>query len=327
MDNQQTLPTSRHFQLYQLSDGVYVALQKTGGWATSNAGIIDLGDRTLVFDTFLTPQAATDLRAAAESLTGRPVTMVINSHYHNDHVWGNQVFAATTDILASTATHQWLTMQGQTAIAWQREHAPAQLAALEQRHQNATKSQERQQLSLQMAYYQSIVEALPLLQPRLPNLTFDAQFAIHGSQRSALALTYGIGHTPGDVILFLPAEGILFAGDLINVNYHPYLADGDPGEVNRIIDMVASKLQPQIVVPGHGEIGNSEDLQAMTRYLTVLTEMALIELAYKLENPAQLEEKIAGLSIPTAFATWYYSNFFADNLRFLYQRMMKAYAD
>ncbi len=327
MGNEQNLPASRHFQLYELSDGVYVALQKAGGWATSNAGIIDLGDRTLVFDTLLTPQAANDLRAAAESLTGRPVTTVLNSHHHRDHVWGNQVFAATADIVASTVTRQLMATQGLATMALQREQAAAQLAVLEQQQRGPTKGQDRQQLALQIDYYQGIVAALPLLQPRLPNLTFDSQLVIHGSQRRVEALTYGIGHTQGDVMLFLPAEGILFAGDLISVNYHPYLADGDPGEVNRIIDLVTNKLKPQIVVPGHGEIGNGEDLQAMARYLTVLTEMALVELAYKLENPAQLEEKIAGLAIPTPFVTWSYANFFTDNLRFLYQRMMKAYAD
>ncbi|CAN5646970.1 hypothetical protein BH10CHL1_BH10CHL1_41980 [soil metagenome] len=327
MGNEKNLPTSRHFQLYELSDGVYVAIQKPGGWATSNAGIIDLGDRTLIFDTFLTPQAANDLRAAAESLTGRPVTTVLNSHYHIDHVWGNQVFAATTDIVASTVTRQLMATQNPATITWQRENAPAQLATLERRQQAATKGQVRQQTLLQIDYYQGIIEALPLLEPRLPNLTFDSQLVLHGSKRSAEALTYGVGHTPGDVMLFLPAEGILFTGDLINVNYHPYLADGDPGEVNRILDMISNKLKPRILVPGHGEIGNSEDVQAMARYLTALTEMALVELAYKLENPSQLEEKITGLSIPTPFTSWYYSNFFADNLRFLYQRMMKAYAD
>ncbi len=327
MSNKQNLPTSRHFQLCQLSAGVYVAIQQAGGWATSNAGIIDLGDRTIVFDTFLTPQAATDLRAAAESLTGRPVHTVINSHYHNDHFWGNQVFAITTEIVASTTTRRLMMTQGLQTIAWQREHAPTQLAALVKRHQATTKNQERQQLLRQMDYYQSVIEALPLLQPRLPNITFDSQLILYGSQRNAEAITYGAGHTPGDIMLFLPAERILFTGDLINVNYHPYLADGDPGEVNRIIDMIISKLKPQMLVPGHGEIGNLEDAQVMARYLSALTEIALVELAYKLENPAQLEEKIAGLSIPVPFVSWHYANFFADNLRFLYQRMMKAYAD
>ena len=50
--------TSRHFNLEQLADGVYAAIHAEEGWAICNAGIIDLGDRTLVFDSFMSPQAA-----------------------------------------------------------------------------------------------------------------------------------------------------------------------------------------------------------------------------------------------------------------------------
>ena len=80
-----TLPTSEHFKLDRIAEGVYVAIAIEGGLARCNAGIVDLGDQTLLFDTFMTPQAAQDLRAAAEGLTGRPVTYVINSHAHSDH--------------------------------------------------------------------------------------------------------------------------------------------------------------------------------------------------------------------------------------------------
>src|SRR5690348_17354447 len=90
------LPTSKHFRLEPLLDGVYAAIGIEGTGSGSNAGIIDLGDRTLVFDTFLTPQAADDLRTAAERLSGRPVAFVINSHWHSDHIHGNQAFSPET---------------------------------------------------------------------------------------------------------------------------------------------------------------------------------------------------------------------------------------
>ena len=66
------LPASRHFTLHELGEGIYAAIHKPGGWAQSNAGIIDIGDRTLVFDAFLSPRASQDLLAAAQALTGRP---------------------------------------------------------------------------------------------------------------------------------------------------------------------------------------------------------------------------------------------------------------
>ena len=86
------VPTSDHFALEEIAEGVYAAVGISGSASHSNAGIVDLGDRTLVFDTFVTPRAAEDLRVAAEHLTGRAVTCVINSHSHADHCCGNQVF-------------------------------------------------------------------------------------------------------------------------------------------------------------------------------------------------------------------------------------------
>lgn len=84
-EHRSTLPTSEHFDLKPLADGIYAAIAFEGSAARSNAGIIDLGEQTLVFDTFDSVRAAEDLRAAAEHLTGREATCVIISHAHADH--------------------------------------------------------------------------------------------------------------------------------------------------------------------------------------------------------------------------------------------------
>src|SRR5262249_11242802 len=93
---------SRYFTLEQVADGVYAAIVVPGTGAWGNAGIVDLGGATLVVDTFMTSGAAGDLRAAAEQVTGRTVDYVVNTHYHGDHVQGNQVF--TDALLIATET-------------------------------------------------------------------------------------------------------------------------------------------------------------------------------------------------------------------------------
>ena len=87
-----TLPQSEHFTYHELAEGVWAAIVIPTGLAASNSGIVDLGDRTLVFDTTLSPASAADLRSAAEHLTGRHVAYVLNSHFHHDHVFGNAIF-------------------------------------------------------------------------------------------------------------------------------------------------------------------------------------------------------------------------------------------
>src|SRR5437763_1296842 len=75
-----TLPQSEHFTYHELADGVWAAIVISTGLAASNSGIVDLGDRTLIFDTTLSPASGAELRTVAESVTGRPVTYVLNSH-------------------------------------------------------------------------------------------------------------------------------------------------------------------------------------------------------------------------------------------------------
>ena len=64
----------------------------TASVAVSNAALIDLGDRTVVVDTFMTARAAEELASESLRLTGRAPFLVLNTHWHSDHIGGNRVF-------------------------------------------------------------------------------------------------------------------------------------------------------------------------------------------------------------------------------------------
>ena len=104
--------TSPHFSIHTLTEGVHAAIATNGGAAIANAGIIDLGEQTVIFDTFMTLKAALDLSRAAEALTGRKAETIINSHYHNDHTWGNQIFSPHAKIITSSQTEALLETEG-----------------------------------------------------------------------------------------------------------------------------------------------------------------------------------------------------------------------
>ncbi|KZS43262.1 hypothetical protein AWU65_01185 [Paenibacillus glucanolyticus] len=95
---------SKHFVLNDVAEGVFAVISVPGTGSLGNAAIIDLGDSTLVVDTFTTIEAAEDLQAAAEFLTGRTASYVINTHWHSDHTFGNQVFASTAQIISTSTT-------------------------------------------------------------------------------------------------------------------------------------------------------------------------------------------------------------------------------
>ncbi|MFT9820836.1 MBL fold metallo-hydrolase [Lysinibacillus sp. NPDC056185] len=77
---------SKHFQLDRIGKGIYAAIAKDGGGAVGNAGFVDLGDKIIIFDTFNTQQASEDLKFVAEKITNRPVTWIINSHWHGEPI-------------------------------------------------------------------------------------------------------------------------------------------------------------------------------------------------------------------------------------------------
>ena len=312
------LPVSKHFRLQKLADGVYATIHIDGGRAISNAGIIDLGDRTLVYDTLCTPQAGEDLRLAAEALFGRPVDAVINSHWHYDHIWGNQAFDATTDIVSSEETRRMIiATRGHGAFDQFMADAEASLESTHAQLQAAADAGQRRQLALWIDYWQGIAETKPVLQVRAPNLTFTGRLAFHGTARSAELIAYAGGHTEDDAVLFLPQEGIAFMSDLLFIGYQPYLGGGDPDRLRNILEEV-SALAPKLLVPGHGPVGTAESLKGMRQYVS-----ALDGLTRKMVEDGEAEETIDTMAIPEPYDDWLFASFFPGNMRFLYERHLR----
>jgi cyclase len=94
---------SKHFTLQALADGVYACIHKEGGAAYSNAGIIDLGDWTIVVDAFDSLVAGSDLRKVAESIFDRPVDTILLTHCHIDHWVGASAFEPSATLLTTSA--------------------------------------------------------------------------------------------------------------------------------------------------------------------------------------------------------------------------------
>jgi cyclase len=88
---------SQHFRVEELASGVYACIHKSGGGAYSNAGIVDLGDQTIVVDAFDTMIAGRALRQTAEALLGRPVDRLVLTHPHSDHWIGASEFDQMTN--------------------------------------------------------------------------------------------------------------------------------------------------------------------------------------------------------------------------------------
>ena len=311
-------PASDHFQLELLADGVYAAIATEGGAAFSNAGIIDLGDRTVVFDTFLTLRAARDLMSVARALTGRWPSLVINSHWHLDHVCGNGAFNGAT-VIGTTATRAAIKSTVNERLRQRHANMPGEIATFTEQLNGTLEEHQRRRLENLIRVGQWLVETSAAGDGRPPELLFSDQLELCGSGRR-VQVVEAAGHTRSDTYLVLPDEGILFAGDLLSVQAHHWMGDGEPGHWRRSLD-VLERLNADIIIPGHGPVGTAEDLRLMREYLGSLSQSA----AHVVEHGGTAEDA-AQQAIPDPFVHWRNAEVFTRNMRFLHGRLVPSSA-
>ena len=302
---------SKHFNLHALADGVFAAIATDNGWAISNAGMIDLGGPVIAFDTFMTPEAAKDLRRFSIDQNGSPPNIIINSHYHNDHIWGNQVFADEAIIFSSSRTRELITTAGREEFEWYSANSAQRLKSLEEQFEHAGEA-ERKDLSLWTCYFQGLVEELPKTEIKLPQITIGNQFEIHGTNHSAIFFSFEGGHTGSDTALYLPENGILFMSDLLFIDCHPYLADGNPDKLLAALDTLR-ELDADHFVPGHGPVGTRADLDIMIEYVELCIDTAQTLVKRGAVDEARIQETTP----PGKFRDWQFPHFYQANIQFL----------
>ncbi len=304
---------SPHFKLERIGDGVYAAIHKPGGQAICNAGFVDLGDEILVFNSFLSLAAARDLKKAIDEISGKPVRWVVNSHSHNDHIRGNQVFVPGASIISSLAIRGYLTKHGKEEAEEEQSYAPGRMAFFQTKLQEANTDAEKEYAKMWLGYFEAMVESYPDLIITPPDLVFQDTITFYGSKRSAALIEFQHGHMESDIVLYLPGEKILFSGDLVFIEMHPYLADGDPSGLRQTLSELMD-WPVDIVVPGHGEVGRKEDIQFMIDYIDMVSSMA-----EELKTLRKTPEDINVDDIPEPYRDWQFSTFFQTNLKFLYE--------
>ncbi|QED46287.1 MBL fold metallo-hydrolase [Cytobacillus dafuensis] len=263
---------SKHFRLEKVREGIYAAIAKEGGGAVANAGFVDLGDKTIVLDTFNTQQAAKDLKDIAEKITNRPVTWVINSHWHGDHIRGNQTFK-DCHIISSQNTYDKMKEVHPSRINNQKNDIDGlrnYIQSLKEQidHSNNTN------LENQISFLGELEVSLPTLELVLPQQTFKEEIALHGTNRSAKLFTLGGGHSCCDAILYIPEDKVIFMGDLLFVDCHPTIfEDSNPDKWIQILKKVES-MEIEIAVPGHGSVGTKKNLSEVITYINDLSALA-----------------------------------------------------
>lgn len=308
---------TNYFTLHHLCDGVYAAVAKPGQGAWSNAGIIDLGDNLLVFDSLSTPSAGEELRRQAESLTGKKVKYLINSHYHGDHVFGNQVFSDATII--STYVTEKLCKEKNKIEGYEKEKQDMNQYLLQLKSKIDSTEDIIIKTSLINQYQEmsKVLDDLSQLQIVLPSMLFEEKLTITGSDKTVELYCLGGGHSPSDTFMYLPKEKIAFMGDLVTEDLHVPIYD--PEEFLNILKRV-KQIDINIMVPGHGNIADLTVCNSLIDYLSYMTQRA----KEALQRKVSLEDFISEFDVPKTYRDWKGVNGIKANLITVYTYLQKS---
>lgn len=303
--------TSSNFDLISLAEGVYACIHKTGGKAICNVGIIDNGKETIIFDCFLSPEVAEEIPQVVKSYGLSPIRYVINSHFHNDHIRGNQVFSEEVKIISTKTTADLIAEIEPGEIAAEKEYAPQRYAmydSLYRHFSGDTTSLEYMEIKLWRPYYQVLSKSHQEVETRLPDTFMDSILYLEGPERQVQLISKGPGHTPSDIVLYLPDDKVIFTGDLVFNQNHPFLGNGEIGPWKMWLAYM-NTLDILTVVPGHGPLGNKDLIAQMKNYILDIEDLA--------DEMKENESDPEAIDIPGKYQDWMLSRFFPVNVNFV----------
>jgi cyclase len=315
MDTTDLFP-SKHFNLEQLKDGIYAAIHRPGGAAYSNAGIIDLGDQTIVVDAFNSILAARDLRRAAETLTERGVDTLVLTHVHTDHWFGATVFDSTV-FISSEKNAQELVKRIQALLDdfQNPEQWDEWLKGAEEKLQIETDERVQAGLQTSIERIRHTMAEMADYEPRSIDQTFRDSMNFRGSKRFAELRSFGAGHSNDDVVLLLPQDNIAFIGDIGFFNLQPYMGSCNLEKWREQLRFFHDS-EFEFLVPGHGPIGSKVEIALQLEYFDVMENL----IGEVLERNGSLEEALL-ISLPEPFENWRLGSIgrFDVNVRYLYE--------
>jgi cyclase len=266
------------FETFQLSDSVYM-LKGRGG----NVGVSTGEDGLYIIDDQVKP-ITSQLLQAIRKISNKPIQFVINTHYHGDHVGGNEAIGGTGAVIIS--------------------------------HDNIRERMTTSQVNI---FQKRTIP--PYAKDALPVVTFNDRMSLHFNGETATAYYVANGHTDGDSIIHFPVSNVIHMGDMYFNGLYPYVDLDAGGAIQGMIqaaDLALSMANDSTrIIPGHGPLAMTEDLRSYRDYLAsaISNVQALIDEGLNLQQiiaakPTQeWDESLGKIWItPAQFVTFIYNS-------------------
>jgi glyoxylase-like metal-dependent hydrolase (beta-lactamase superfamily II) len=292
------------YEIVKLADGVYGFQWKdpTQDPIEGNALFIINERDVVVVDAALFPSTARRMAAALKRLTTKPVRYVVNTHWHDDHHNGNQVYRELWPAVEFIA-HRDTREDMYTGTYDVRAEDVARMTADAERYERWSRAGKdddgkplddgrRKRLADRAALYRAAAPEIRSVRTTPPDLTFKDRLVLQRGNRTIELRWLGRGNTRGDIVVFLPQERIVEAGDLL-VQPIPF-AFGSYYE-----DWIATlgrldSLPADVIVPGHGGVQRD---RTYLRQVQALLQALVDRVKAQVAAGATLEEAQAKVTL------------------------------
>ena len=217
---------------------MFAYVQPDGTWWINNTGFVVGSDHVLSIDTCATERRTRAYLEAVAARTGRTPSLVVSTHHHGDHTNGNGL------------------VPGATVVG----------------HRRCRQEMLRSGILRPAGIFEPVEWGAITLAP--PVVTFDDRLDVHMDDFVVELHHFGTAaHTTNDVVAWLPAQRVLFTGDLVFNGGTPFFLMGSAAGMLVALDRLV-ELDPDIVVPGHGEPGGPEMFDMVGEYVRFVQDVA-----------------------------------------------------
>lgn len=252
-----------NFDVQQLAPGVYAVVRSDppGLMCDGNSVFIVNDDDVVVVDA---PESSKEAIAALRRITDKPVRFLVNTHWHDDHITGDEAWRKAypgLEIIAHDSFREYLPTRGAENRKQMIDGAPGGVAMLrdllakgKSLSGGAITDEERASYESDIRLVEHYLAVVPSTTYLVPTITVTDGLTLRRENRLIEIRHLGRGHTAGDLVVWLPEERIVASGDLV---IHPIPLVG--GEQSFIADWAKTlealkALHPRIIVPGHGAV-------------------------------------------------------------------------
>ena len=260
----------KEIELTKIAEYIYSYLNISGAGPENSLGAnraVVVGEKFAVaIDSGISAKEGKRFIQDIQKVTQKPVKFLVNTHGHPDHVFGNSEFEKIGAIIVSHERSKNMIHKLDVA---------AEIEKLKD-----------------VGMTEEDMEGTVLSSP---TLTFDSKMGLDLGNFTIEILHFGRAHTAGDILIHIPEEKVLFTGDILETDYHPYVGDPE-ADIDGWIKVLERMMDLDIerFIPGHGPVSSKEDVAALIKYLKEF-DFNVKKLAAKYDDVGIISEELESL--------------------------------